>query len=232
MRPLYDWPVAIKPNSAIVLSPSNTIDGSISRNGFETDLAIPGSRNQMRLEFAPTKNEFGAIVAWLLNNAKGALFRVRAFNTPQLASDATIQANEALYQNGIPFSNNLPFSSGYGFAYRPFVTLAEDVLEGNTSVRLNVANHPAALTYGKLFGLGRSIHHVDDIELDGNIATIQCRTPFRRDYSVARDEVVTLRPAMIGQIINPAGSISLYDSANHIQLGAITLNEVIDERFL
>lgn len=231
-RRLWDWPSAIKPAAAIVIAPSNTVDGAISRNGYENDIPAAGSRNRMRIEFAMLAPENGHWFAWLCNQARGGLFRVPVFYSPQLATDATIAANEAAYAAGIPFSTGEYFSTGYGFAYAPFVKLAANALEGSIQAVLDVSAHPTALTYGKVFGLGRSVHHVDDIEFDGTEALVTLRTPLRRDYTVAADECVTLRPRMIGKIDNPSSLVSPFRDMGHTTPGEITMTEVIDERFL
>lgn len=232
MRPIYDWPVEIKPMATVIIAPSHTIDGALSQNGFESDVQLGGARCQMRLSFAPTSYKGGHMASWLMNQARGAVFRVPVFNTPQLAKDATIEANEALYGSGIPFSTGEPFSTGYGFSYDPFVTLVADVLAGNNTIVLDVSNHPTALKYGNVFGLGRSTYIIDEIDFEGNLATIKCRPPFRRNYTVADDDLVTLRPKMLGQIAEPNKVIEKFNAAQMVAVGEITLNEFVDARFL
>ncbi|NQZ76475.1 MAG: hypothetical protein HRT61_10255 [Ekhidna sp.] len=233
MRKLYDWPVSIKPKAAIVLSPSNSVDGAISRNGYENNIPQAGSRNQIRLEFAPREAIDGHWYAWLLNQARSALWKVPVFNTPQLATSDEMDAQVQQFSTGTPFSTSEKFSSGYGFKYQPTVDLVDNVLEGNTTLKLDMSRHPDVLTYGKVFGLGRSTYHVDEIEYDGNIATIECRTPFRRDYDASTiDQLVSLRPSLICQMKDVSSFIALFEPAGIVRPGSLILNEVIDEQFL
>ena len=233
MKPLYDWPLVLRPRSAIVIAPNNTIDGRISRNGFEDNNPVPGSRNQVRMEFPPHQGDIGSLYSWMINVGKSSLFRVPVWKCPQLATSAAIEAKENEFLKGIPFSTGEGFSTGYGFKYNPTIDLYENVLEGDTTVKLDMTRHPNILSTGHVFGLGRSTHHVDDISYDGDIATIECRTPFRRDYSTTGiDKIVTLRPSVICQIRDINSFISLFQPARLFVPGPLVLNEVIDERFL
>lgn len=236
MRKLWDWPQTLVPTRAIVIAPSNTIDSVISRGGYVNNLPVVGARNQVRMEFAARAerggNDLGSLYAWALNQARGALFRVQAWNTPQLASSTDIKAKEAQLSRGIPFSTGERFSTGYGFKYVPTVDLVEDAAKGATTVKLDVTRHPNALTYGKVFGLGLNCYHVDDIALDGTIATIECRPALVRAYTVAIDKIVTLRPHVICTPDDIESFIALFEPAQIFRPGSITLNEVIDERFL
>lgn len=230
MRPLYDWPACILPRESIVIAPQNTTDGRISRAGYETGIPVPGSRNQMRMVMYDGDSDRGAIFAWLINNANSGLFRVPVWKTPQLATSASIEVAEAQYSSGIPFSTGQPFSTGFGFRFVPTVDLVDAVLEGNTSLKLDMSRYPGVLTYGKVFGLGFGVYHVDDIEYSGDVAEIECRTPFRRDF--AAGEFATLRPSMICRPANVSNFISLFRRGGYFSPGPITLNEVVDERFL
>lgn len=233
MRDLYDWPIAIAPSRAILISPSHTIDGKIGFDGFETNFPTGGSRNQMRLEFATRESKHGNWVSWVSSLAKSALWRIPVAKTPQLATSPEIIAGELQFQRGIPFSTNQPFSTGYGFKYSPSVTLVDSVLEGNIELKLDMTNYPNALKYGNVFGLGRTVHHVDDIEYEGNIAHIKCRPPFRRNYDAdSLDQFVTLRPSMIGMMQNPQDFVALFGPVGLINPGSAVFNEVVDERFL
>lgn len=229
-RPLRDWPQCILPRESIVIAPQNTTDGRISRAGYETEVPTPGSRNQMRMSMYDGSADRGAIYAWLINNAKSVYFRVPVWKTPQLATSPEIDALEAQYRAGIPFSTGQTFSTGYGFRFVPTLDLVDDVLEGETSLKIETARYPNVLTYGKVFGLGRSVYHVDDIAYDGTVAQVECRTPFRRDYTAG--ELVSLRPSMICMPADISSFIGLFRRGGYFSPGPITLNEVIDERFL
>ncbi|MEW7009486.1 hypothetical protein [Lentilitoribacter sp. EG35] len=232
IRPLYNWPDVLIPRRAIIVAPSNTVNGLISLNGYENNIPISGARNQMMMEFGMRPSSMGNIFAWLCNQARGALFSVPVWNSPQLATNATIAANELTYGNGIDFSNDLPFSSGYGFKYIPTVDLYADALAGDVTIQVDVSRHPNTLDYGNVIEIGRSVHHIDDIQTVGDISTLTIRPQLRRNYTVADDSKVSLRPHIIGEIKDPQALTSLFDPAHNFQPGSVTLNEVIDERLL
>ncbi|WP_420578780.1 hypothetical protein [Oceaniradius stylonematis] len=232
-RRLWDWPSVLVPTNSIVIAPSFTRYGAINRAGYETARSISGARNQVRLEFGPRNgNQIGHFYAWLINQGEGALFSVPITHRAQLATSAAIAAKEVEFADGIPFSTGAYFSTGFGFLYEPTVDLHADALEGATTVLLDTSRHPGVLTYGKVFGLGRNCYHVDDISTDGDIATVTCRPSLVRDYTVAIDKIVTLRPKIICALTDIEGFVGLFDPAGHFQAGAITMNEVVDERFL
>jgi hypothetical protein len=228
--PLYDWPAQIRPRAAIALATSHTIDGFVSRASYENERPIAGSRGQMRMEFDLHGADVGHIYAWLVNNAKRARWLVPVFNTPQLARTAAMDAAEATYTQGLPFSTGEFFSTGYGFLFNPSIDVKTAALEGATTIVLDETRWPDALTYGKVFGIGRVVYHVDLIERDGTDVTITFNPPLRRD--VTAGELVTLRPKMICKPKNAGEFIALFQAPQLFTPGNITMNEVIDEDYL
>lgn len=229
---LYEWPHLFRPHASIVLAPQNVEEGRITREGYDHYKAVPGSRNQMRMTFPERPHDNGELFPWFINNAKLHLFKVPVWRTAQLATNDEMAAIDAAYPRGLPFSTGQFFSTGYGFRYNPEVYLTNGALAGTNIVEIDLTKYPGVLTYGKVFNIGGSLHHVDDVTFNstGTQATIKIRPNLRRN--VTTGEPVGLRPFLIGRPTDLDSFIALFTPKEIFQPGALTIEEYVDERFI
>jgi hypothetical protein len=230
MTSYFDWPAAVKLN-AIVLWPSGAYEpGRISRADFDNDYRVPGGRNMAKARFAPLGPETLHWYHWLCGVLKGNIFRLPLDKSGQVATSAAMTAAAATYANGIPFSNEQPFSTGYGFKFSPTGDVVSAVLEGDTTVTLDLARWPGVLTFGKVFGLGYGVYHVQEIEYDGTVATIVFDPPARRN--VLPGELALLRPTLFCKAENPGSFINAVRYGKLADPGPLTLREVVNADLL
>lgn len=228
--PLFYWPERVRPSRQIVSAVGNTTDGFISRSSYENDLPISGARNQLRLAFGYHQSVDAAWAAWIIQNLRRGWFSVPLLTCPQLCNGAALVAAEAAYAQGLPFSTEEYFSTGYGFRFNPTVDVSTGVLEGNSVVVLDESRYPDELTHGKIFGMGRAVYHVNEIERDGDLATVTFSPPARRDIEVG--EEATLRPSLICKPADVSSFINAFEPADLIQPGELVMNEVVDAAYL
>lgn len=228
--PLFDWPSRVRPSRQIVTAIGNTADGFVSRSSYENDLPISGARNQLRLAFGYHQDIDATWAAWIIQNLRRGWFRVPLLTCPQLCNGAALVAAERSYPLGVPFSTGEYFSTGYGFLFNPTVDVSTGVLEGNSVVVLDESRYPNELMHGKVFGMGRAVYHVNEIERDGDLATVTFSPPARREIEAG--EEATLRPSLICKPANVSSFVSAFEPANLIQPGELIMNEVVDAAYL
>lgn len=231
-RPIRLWPSdAVVPRAVSFVAPQNTGSTQISRSGFLNTVPVAGSRNTMHMEFSARSDKHAALYNWLLNNANSAYFQIDIWNIPTLASSPEITAAKALYSNGIPFSTGQPFSTGNGWKFVPTADIETDGEKGDVSLTIDLARWPNSLTFGSVFGIGRSTHHIDNIEYTGNTAEIEFRPPLRKAVLGGVD-LVSLRPKFVGQIENPESFRALFQPSGYFTPGSVKLIEIIDADIL
>lgn len=228
--PLYNWPIEVMPSAAIVLATSNTIDGFISRASMENDRPVPGARGQMRMDFDTQLYGHGHLYSWLVNNARRAYWRVPVWNTPQLATSPAIEAAAAQYAQGIPFSSGVPFLGGAGFLFDPTLDVKAGALEGENEIVIDETRWPDALTYGKVFGIGTAVYHVDEMDRVGADVWVKFSPPLRKNVSTG--DAVSLRPKMICKPKDVNNFVALFQASQLVTPGSIVMNEVIDEEYV
>ena len=230
MATYYDWPAAVKLNGVVVWSSGAFEQGRLSFAEVDNTYRVPGGRIMAKATFAKIGPETLNWYHWLCGVLKGNTFRLPLDKSGQVATSAAMTAAAATYATGIPFSNNQPFSTGYGFQFQPTADVVSTVLEGETTVTLDLVRWPGVLTLGKLFGLGYGVYHVQEIEYDGTVATITFDPPARRD--ILAGELAELRPTLFCKATNPDAFLEAVQYARIASPGSLTLREVVDANLL
>ncbi|MBO6759265.1 MAG: hypothetical protein JJ902_23280 [Roseibium sp.] len=230
MTVFYDWPAAVRLNSILVY-PSGALEaGRLSRAEFDNSVRIPGGRNIARATFATMGPDTLNWFHWFAGRIAGNIIRLPLHQSGQVADTAELQAAEPQYPTGIPFSNTQPFSTGYGFQFSPTGDVLTAVQKGDVTVTADLSRWPGALTFGKVFGLGYGVHHVQDIAYTGSVADIAFSPPARRD--ILAGEALRLRPSLLCKAIDPNSFMEPVKHARLASPGPMVLREVIDDSLL
>ncbi|MBO9457954.1 hypothetical protein [Labrenzia sp. R5_0] len=230
MTTFYEWPCAILPVDVILWSGGAFEQGRISFAELDNTYRVPGGRLMAKASFAGVPKSKVNWYQWLCGVLKGNIFRLPLDTSGQVSTSAAMKAAAASYPTGIPFSNGLPFSTGYGFRFQPTADVVSTVLEGETTVTLDLVRWPGVLTHGKLFGLGYGVYQVHEIEYDGTVATITFDPPARRDISAG--ELAELRPTLFCKAVNPDAFIAEVRRGQLASPGSLTFREVVDANLL
>ena len=231
LRTLYDWPSRIVPSKGIARIMSTVEEGRLSRKSYENEVAIPGARVHLSLEFGYRQRTVDLeAISWLTSKLRGNIFRVPIPPSVQVARNADLGLSDSAYRAGIPFDGDVFFDEGVGFEFEPTLETIGTALEGTTSVVINETRWPGLLRYGKWIGIGFGAYHIADLDRSSSTVTVEIEPPLRRD--VAAGEFVSLRPSLICQARDASSFASMFEPADLIQPGSLVLTEVIDERFL
>lgn len=230
MTDYFDFPRSLPVKDQIVWASAHIEPGRISRAGFETDYRIPGGRNMLEMRLATIGPANIHLYHWLCNVLPGAVMAVPIDRGGQVVSSDAITAAQKANPKGVPFSTDELFSTGYGFKYVPVGQVVETASVGSSTIKIDFPDFPGLLTYGKVFGVGFGVYHVQDISWDGTEASITFNPPLRRN--VLSGEVSRLFPILLCRAVNPESLIGAVRFMRFGEPGSVIFREVIDDDLL
>ena len=228
---VYDWPNVI-PSKQLFFSGGQAFEGGFTSGGAKILTPEPGGRSFLSVEFGYQKHgSTDTSISWLCSKiANGSIFRVPIVKTPQLVSLPDLGITGAPELAGVPWAAEglipaHPWDNGQNWAYEVGALAASIALEGAVTLTLDMGDLEPALRHGHVIGHGDVPYLVDDIEYDGQIATITVDPPLRADLSAG--SYITFRPTMLCVADNPENFRGLYEPADLIKLGSARFIEAI-----
>jgi len=157
-----------------------------------------------------------------MSQTNGKVLRVRLTKTPQLITAKSL----AIPEGGTQGERNELWSApdvrtGLRSRY------LSNVLEGQTTVQVDMAPYGRVLKRGHVIGHGNNSYLVDEIMYTGTTAIAIITPPARRTIAVG--DVCEFEPWFLGTMLSGSDFRTTYDAENvgMIQLGKITLSEAI-----
>lgn len=218
------WPFPTLPVSGMLFHvPGAVVDGGLTTGGARIVSPEPGGFSVLEMQMAMQINEWEYPTAsWLMSKLNGQVFRVRLAPTPQVAWSRRRLAENVPWDAGLLWSNQQEWEGDFS---GNFTTAAS---EGTNELVVDLTGVGQVLQQGHVIGHTNNCYMVDEIEYDGDIATIITNPPLRRDIAVG--DAAPLRPWFLGRIGNGTEVRSMYNSSENgnIQLGKIVFNEAIE----
>lgn len=202
--------------------PGQALAGGITSGGAQIISPEPGGFAMLEITPALQVNEWNYPAAsWLMSKGNGAIMRVRLAPTPQISWSARRNGSSVPWDTGLLWSNDREWEGDFSGV---FTAVA---LEGSTQLVIDLTGVGQALQFGHVIGHGNYTYLIDEIEYDGDVATVIVTPPLRNDVAIG--DAANLRPWFLGRIANIGEIRSSYKAADngHIQLGKIILNEAI-----
>lgn len=203
--------------------PGAAMEGGLTSGGARIVTPEPGGFAMLEIQLALTVTEWDyPRASWLMSKMNGQVFRIRLAPTPQIAWSRNRNSQGVPWDQGLLWSN---LQDWEGDLSGVFTTAA---LAGSNQLVADLTGLNQSAQYGHVIGHGNSCYMIDEIEYDGDIATMTVTPPLRRDVAV--NDAAMLRPWFLGRISNPSEVIAMYEAANagHIQIGKIIFNEAIE----
>lgn len=202
--------------------PGAGIDGGFTSGGariFSPDIGGVGSLiMQPSLQVREWDHP---IMSWLMSQMNGQIFKIRLAATPQIMRAPSPSGEPVPWDGGILWDNDQPWA---GDLFSEYTSAA---LEGTTTVTIDMTQYGQTLRPGHVIGHAFDCYLVDEIEYDGDIATVTVKPPLRRN--IAAGDITLFRPYFTGQIATDQEFKTTYDAINNgaIKVGSITFAEVI-----
>lgn len=226
---IYDWPESIVPASALFYAGGQVRDGGVTAGGVLVLHPEPGGRAIVEMQFNYTADEADRVLAsWLFSKvSNGNVFRFRLPPSLQLvtAEDIGLDAPEGYEESGIPWDGDVYWDNDLGWEFEPGVFASAAALEGETALMVDMAGLAPGIRHGHVVGICDHAYMVDDIEYDGDAATITVNPPLRGDIDTG--DFVTFRPRMIGTVSDPATFRAMFEYGFLVRPGSATLTEVL-----
>lgn len=203
--------------------PGAAVQGGLTSGGARIISPEPGGFAVLEIQMALQIREWEyPSASWLMSKLNGQIFRARLAPTPQVAWSARRNASGVLWDSDLLWSNQQAWEGDFSAIY------SATALEGTAEVTVDMTGVTGAVQAGHVIGHGNACYIVDEIEYDGDVATMALNPPLRRDIAI--NDAAPLRPWFLGRVGNAPEVLSMYESANNgtIQLGKIILNEAIE----
>lgn len=225
MKKIYNWPASLVPSRSIVYAPQSVRNRVLSRGSFINTSPIAGTRNILKMEFDTRPCDLGPFYAWLLNNLNSAVFNLTAWDTPQLINTPEMIEFEQNNPRGIPFSTGEFFSTTRGWRFEPTGNATRAAESGTNELYVDTARWPNALQHGKVFGIEKSLYHIDEVRYQGSVAKLLIRPELRTEVKIGTR--VSLRPKFLAEPVDFSSFIAMFDPAGNFVPGSIDMMEVV-----
>lgn len=228
--PIYDWPQSVIPMDQLFRVPGQATQGGFTTGGARVMSPEVGGRALIEWTFGTQKESTDAarLYSWLISKvSNGHIFRLPMWNSRQLVriADLGLLVPPGYDGRGVPWEGGINWSNGMGWAFEPGALTTAIGLEGTTTVIIDMGTLLPGLGHGHVIGIADRGYLVDDIEYDGQIATVTVTPPLRADIS--EGDFVTFRPVMYGTCVDPESFKALFDRGMWIRPGSITFAEAI-----
>jgi|TARA_R100000093_G_scaffold56468_1_gene29271 hypothetical protein len=203
-------------------APGSAFDGGLTSGGAQLVTPEPGGFGVLEIEPSVQLDEWDyPMSSWLMSKTNGQVFRVRLAPTPQIAfSQRRGNAMSVPWDNGEPWSNQENWEGDFSAVY------SAPALKGSLTVEVDLTGVGPILQQGHVIGHEFSAYGIDEIEYDGDTASITLNLPLRR--AVAIGDQCPLRPWFTGRIVGD-GFKSMYEAklGGHIKMGTILMYEAV-----
>lgn len=221
---VYDWP-SIVPVAQLFHEGGQAFEGGYTSGGVRMLSPEPGGFGWLDMEFGEQDNqEPDALVSWACSAiSNGRVFRIPLARSPQFVRP--VDLGISLSESGVPWNNDQPWDNGQNWAASLTVVAAGAALEGVLTFTVDMGTYLPALRPGHVISHKDVAYKIDDIEYDGQIATVTTFKPLRK--AITSGDVINLRPIGTFSASNPESFRGLYRAADLIRLGSVRFHEVI-----
>ena len=220
MEKVYDFP-SFRISEQLFHVPGAAFDGGHTSGGARILSPEPGGYGFLEIRPSLQVNEWqNPLSSWLMSKINGEVFKVRLAPTPQVVGSSVNQA-------GVPWDAQTiypesPWSNHQNWQGDVAAFFTEEALEGTTTAVVDLSVVGQSLQPGHVIGHLATTYIVDEIEYDGNLATITVKPPWRA--KISEGDNAYLRPYFTGSIANGSEIRASYRASDR---GAIQLNRIV-----
>lgn len=196
--------------------PGAGYDGGLTSGGSQFITPEPGGFGVLEVQLSIRDEEWDSpFASWLMSKINGQVFRIRLAASPQIAYSAkrAQKAAEGSWPDQDEWAGD--FTASFSAA----------ALKGSVQVEIDLTGVGPILAPGHVIGHEFDTYKVDEIEYDGDTATVTVTPPLRRD--IAMDDDCPLRPWFMGRISNGADIRAAYNNLGHVKPGNIVFHEAV-----
>lgn len=202
--------------------PGSAFDGGLTSGGAQVIMPEPGGFSTLEIKPSLQDGEWDyPTLSWLMSKTNGQVIRTRLLTTPQISLHGTCVAPlpSVPWNNDQPWNNNQEWEGDFSGRF------SKVAAKGAAQVEVDLTGVGPIVKPGHVIGHAYDCYMVDEVEYNGDVATITITPPLRR--AVAVNDQCPLRPWFTGRIQAGSQFKALYNNLGHITPGTIILTEAI-----